>query len=495
MPNLKAFARGLFAMETHFQACKFSQFLRRSSTSTIFALASGSVRSAIATIRVSGPHTAAVLRRIAKLEQPTPRKALLRKLVHPCSGIHLDTAIVLWFPSPGSYTGEDCCELNVHGGIGVVSAVLGALSHVDGVRQAEPGEFTKRAFMNGKMDLAEVEGLSDLLKAETEAQRVQALAQMEGSLSMLYRQWTNDLKMCLANVEAFIDFSEDQGIEETILDSAAVQAERLAAEIQIHLLDGRRGERLRSGVKVAIVGRTNVGKSSLFNALCQRDAAIVSPIAGTTRDVVESTLDIGGYPAVFSDTAGLRHSDDLVEREGILRAQRWAANADLALIVVEARELLRFNPATDFVDDHLKELGIKSCTAHRLIIFNKLDLLSEDEKVMVEEHARSMRIDSCFTSCTNQQGIGDLVKILGTHLEDMCGRPVDSSPVLTQERHRRHLEQCLKHLKLFSTEVRHDSVIGAEHLRIALTHLGRITGRVFTEEILDVIFRDFCIGK
>ncbi|KAL1430964.1 hypothetical protein MTO96_014383 [Rhipicephalus appendiculatus] len=473
---MKACARALFTLDTCFYACKFSPFLRRSSTSTIFALASGSVRSAIATIRVSGPHTEAVLRRIAKLEQPTPRKAILRKLVHPLSGIHLDTAIVLWFPSPGSYTGEDCCELHVHGGIGVVSAVLGALSHVDGVRQAEPGEFTKRAFMNGKMDLAEVEGLSDLLKAETEAQRMQALAQMEGSLSTLYRKWTNDVKMCLANVEAFIDFSEDQGIEETILESAAAQAERLATEIQIHLLDGRRGERLRDGVKVAIVGRTNVGKSSLFNAICQRDAAIVSPIAGTTRD-------------------GLRHSDDFVEREGILRAQRWAANADLALIVVEAQELLRSSLATDFIDNHLKELGIESCAQHRLIIFNKLDLLSKDEKVIVEERARSMPIDSCFTSCTEQQGISDLVKILATYLEGLCGRPADSSPALTQERHRRHLEQCLKHLKLFSTEVRHDSVIGAEHLRIALTHLGKITGRVFTEEILDVIFRDFCIGK
>lgn len=233
----------------------------------------------------------------------------------------------------------------------------------------------------------------------------------------------------------------------------------------------------------------------MFNALCQRDAAIVSPIAGTTRDVVESTLDIGGYPAVFSDTAGLRHSDDLVEREGILRAQRWAANADLALIVVEARELLQRNPTADFIDNFLKELGIESCAQHRLVIFNKLDLLSKEEQATVEQHARNIDTDSCFTSCTTQQGISDLVKILGRHLEELCGRPVESSPVLTQERHRRHLEQCLKHLELFSMEVQHDSVIGAEHLRIALTHLGRITGRVFTEEILDVIFRDFCIGK
>lgn len=205
--------------EMRLRVNSFPSFVRRKSTSTIFALSSGSVRSALATIRVSGPHTTTVLRRVAKLKQPAPRKALLRKLVHPCSGAHLDTAIVLWFPSPHSFTGEDCCELHVHGGAGVVNAVLGALSHIDDVRQAEPGEFTKRAFLNGKMDLAEVEGLADLLRAETEAQRAQALAQMEGSLSKLYAQWTHDLKMCLANVEAFIDFSEDQGIEEAILDS------------------------------------------------------------------------------------------------------------------------------------------------------------------------------------------------------------------------------------------------------------------------------------
>ncbi|XP_077515680.1 5-taurinomethyluridine-[tRNA] synthase subunit GTPB3, mitochondrial [Amblyomma americanum] len=485
----------LFAVAMYLRVRNISSFVRTKSTSTIFALSSGSVRSALATIRVSGPHAAAVLRRIANLKQPTPRKALLRKLVHPCSGVHLDSAIVLWFPSPHSYTGEDCCELHVHGGPGVVNAVLGALSHIEDVRQAEPGEFTKRAFLNGKMDLAEVEGLADLLRAETEAQRIQALEQMEGSLSKLYMQWTHDLKMCLANVEAFIDFSEDQGIEEAILDSAAAQAEKLATEIQAHLSDGRRGERLRGGVKVAIIGRTNVGKSSLFNALCQRDAAIVSPIAGTTRDVVESMLDIGGYPAVFSDTAGLRNSDDPVEQEGISRAQRWAAGADLALIVVDSKEFLHLQPTTDFTEDYLKQLGLMSCAPLRLIVFNKRDLLSADEQVAVEKKAKRLPVESCFTSCTTLQGIADLVKILSARLEALCGKPAECSPLLTQERHRRNLEQCLKHLKLFSTEVQSDSVIGAEHLRIAITHIGKITGRVFTEEILDVIFRDFCIGK
>lgn len=276
---------------------------------------------------------------------------------------------------------------------------------------------------------------------------------------------------------------------------AAAQAEKLTTEIQAHLLDGRRGERLRGGVKIAIIGRTNVGKSSLFNALCQRDAAIVSPIAGTTRDVVESMLDIGGYPTVFSDTAGLRSSDDPVEQEGVLRAQRWAAGADLALIVVDAREFLYLRPTTDFIEDYLKQLGLISCAPLCLVVFNKRDLLSADEEVAVQKQSKRLSVESCFTSCTTQQGIADLVKILSAHLEVLCGKPTECSPLLTQERHRRHLEQCLKHLKLFSTELQSNSVIGAEHLRIALTHIGKITGRVFTEDILDAIFRDFCIGK
>ncbi|KAH9370228.1 hypothetical protein HPB48_007435 [Haemaphysalis longicornis] len=226
---------------------------------------------------------------------------------------------------------------------------------------------------------------------------------------------------CLANVEAFIDFSEDQGIEEAILDSgtacqsAAAQAGKLAAEIQAHLSDGRRGERLRGGAKIAIVGRANVGKSSLFNALV--DAAIVSPIAGTTRDVVESMLDIGGYPAVFCDTAGLRRSEDPIEREGILRAQRWAASADLALIVIEAAELLHRRSTESFVDDYLKELDLESCTPLRLVVLNKRDLLSVDEEAEVRKHLKGVPVESCLTSCSTQQGIGDLVKVLTKELE------------------------------------------------------------------------------
>ncbi|CAN7939332.1 unnamed protein product [Ixodes hexagonus] len=480
------------------QSARNSMFRRSKSTSTIYALSSGAVRSALATIRVSGPNTGTVLRRMARIKRAAPRKALLRRLVHPKSGVHLDTAIVIWFPSPRSYTGEDCCELHVHGGAAVVSSVLKALSEMEDLRQALPGEFTQRqriAFLNGKMDLAEVEGLADLLQAETEAQRMQALAQMQGNLSKLYRGWTDNLKKCLANIEAFIDFSEDQGIDEAILGYAAAQAEGLAKEIRDHLSDGRRGERLRSGVKVAIIGRTNVGKSSLFNALCQRDAAIVSPIAGTTRDVVESPLDIGGYPAVFCDTAGLRTSDDPVETEGVSRARRWASAADLALVVADCRELLHTSEVGGFMETHLEQLGVEPCHGGLLLVFNKMDLLSREERAFLQERLTSSKHDCIFTSCTTHEGIADLVSRLSAKLEALCSNPADGSPALTQERHRHHLQRCLENLQQFSSQVQGDAVIAAEYLRLALTHLGRITGRVFTEEILDVIFRDFCIGK
>ncbi|KAG0410247.1 hypothetical protein HPB47_012640 [Ixodes persulcatus] len=397
--------------------------------------------------------------------------------------------------------------LHVHGGAAVVNGVLKALSEMEDLRQAQPGEFTQRqvsyllnffvlrvclgggglvspdgrvvsppAFLNGKMDLAEVEGLADLLQAETEAQKMQALAQMEGNLSKLYRGWMDSLKKCLANIEAFIDFSEDQGIDEAILGSAAAQAERLAKEIQDHLSDGRRGERLRSGVKVAIVGRTNVGKSSLFNALCRRDAAIVSPIAGTTRDVVESPLDIGGYPAVFCDTAGLRTSEDPVETGG-------------------RPELLCANGADSSVEAHLDQLGVEPCPGGLLFVLNKTDLLSREDRALLRERLAGGEHDCVFTSCATHEGIADLVARLAAKLEAMCRNPADASPALTQERHRHHLQHCLESLGRFGSHVHGDAVVAAEHLRLALAHLGRITGKVFSEEILDVIFRDFCIGK
>lgn len=296
---------------------------------TIFALSSGHGRCGVAVVRMSGPASLTALKTMAGLRLKTPpsRTALLRNITDPKTKEVLDRGLVLWFPGPHSFTGEDSAEFHIHGGSAVVTAVLQALGSVPGMRPAEAGEFTRRAFQAGKLGLTEVEGLGDLIHAETEAQRRQALRQMSGDLGRLYQDWTHRLKRCLAHVEAFIDFSEDEQIEEGVLDQVERSISELQTEVERHLQDERRGERLRSGVHVVIAGATNAGKSSLLNTLCQRPAAIVSPIAGTTRDVVETALDIGGFPVVLSDTAGLRDSPDLVEREGVRRAKERAVRA------------------------------------------------------------------------------------------------------------------------------------------------------------------------
>ncbi|XP_075887327.1 5-taurinomethyluridine-[tRNA] synthase subunit GTPB3, mitochondrial isoform X3 [Nelusetta ayraudi] len=360
---------------------------------TIFALSSGHGRCGVAVIRASGPASSTALRCMAGLKAglPPPRTALLRKITDPRTNEVLDRGLVLWFPGPHSFTGEDCLEFHIHGGAAVITAVLQSLGSVPGMRPAEAGEFTRRAFQAGKMGLTEdkwkvnkviqilgmatvfislwmyfaltvhfteqVEGLGDLIHAETEAQRRQALRQMSGELGHLYQDWSHKLKRCLAHVEAFIDFSEDELIEDGVLNRVDGSVFDLRAEMERHLKDERRGERLRSGVHVVIAGATNAGKSSLLNALCQRPAAIVSPIAGTTRDVVETALDIGGFPVLLSDTAGLRESPDLVEREGVRRARERMEQADLTLVVADCDHLPRGAPretAAAFLHSYLR---------------------------------------------------------------------------------------------------------------------------------------------
>ncbi|XP_067666803.1 tRNA modification GTPase GTPBP3, mitochondrial-like isoform X2 [Haliotis asinina] len=333
---------------------------------TIFALSSGHGRSGVAVIRVSGPSTSESLRQMVR-RIPPPRKAVLRRIYFPQSSEAIDKGLVLWFPGPKSFTGEDCAEFQVHGGPAVVTAMLDALAELPGFRHAEAGEFTKRAYMNEQLDLTEVEGLSDLISAETEAQRRQALRQMEGDLGNMYMTWRRRIIKCLANVEAYIDFSEDENIEDDVLDHARSEVQVMIEEMKGHLHDNRRGERLRSGVRVAIIGEPNVGKSSLLNALCQRPAAIVSPIAGTTRDVVETALNIGGYPVLLSDTAGLRETGDAVEKEGVRRAIERAEQADIKIILVDASKFSSAYTNCDvdkFVRDHLYDLGVMGGTQH-----------------------------------------------------------------------------------------------------------------------------------
>nr|XP_038024920.1 LOW QUALITY PROTEIN: tRNA modification GTPase GTPBP3, mitochondrial [Anas platyrhynchos] len=304
---------------------------------TIFAVSSGHGRCGVAVIRTSGPGSGGALKSLTGRPQlPPPRVMALRRIRDPATAEPLDRGLVVWFPGPHSFTGEDCAELHVHGGPAVVSGVLQALGRLPGLRPAEPGEFTRRAFHRGKLDLTAAEGLGDLIHAETEAQRRQALRQMEGELGRLYQRWSETLTQALAHLEAYIDFSEDDNVEEEVLSQVDAAVRALEQELGAHLQDGRRGELLRGGVHAVIAGPPNVGKSSLLNLLCQRPAAIVSPVAGTTRDVVEVSLNVTGYPVVLSDTAGLRDATDPVEREGVSRARDRLQRADLVLAVLDA---------------------------------------------------------------------------------------------------------------------------------------------------------------
>ncbi|XP_054278797.1 tRNA modification GTPase GTPBP3, mitochondrial [Macrosteles quadrilineatus] len=512
---------GLFLRNKLLQL-NFSYIFTKNYTSTIFALSSGKGKCGVAVIRISGPASNLVMGKMAGLKKlPEPRKALLRQIRHPEKHELLDRGLVLWFPGPNSFTGEDSCELQIHGGVAVISAVLDALAAIPGLRPAEPGEFTKRAFYSNKMDLTEAEGLADLIHAETEAQRKQALLQVEGSLYQRYSEWRDNLKRCIAHVEAYIDFSEDQNIEDDILQTTNSELKLLTLKIQAHLQDGRRGERTRDGVKTVIVGAPNVGKSSLLNALCERPAAIVSATPGTTRDVVSSVLDIAGYPVLISDTAGLRdNTDDVIEREGIARAHQELGTADLMLLVIDATFYQNWsdkNQEQNFLDflkiyiNTLKlEEAVLSCgnvqklfgdKSHKvtdnvcLIVFNKLDLI--EYKSLFYKVCREYPECVTAVSCKDNGLLGPLIEKLTTSLEKLCGNPTRENACLSQSRHRYHLTACVaaldRYLAMCGSEREIDQAAG--QLRVAMNAIGHITGHVSTEQILDVIFKDFCIGK
>ncbi|XP_005096541.1 tRNA modification GTPase GTPBP3, mitochondrial [Aplysia californica] len=489
--------------------------------STIFALSSGAGKCGVAVIRLSGSKSSYALKQLCG-KVTKPRTASLCKLMNPQTQELLDRALVLWFPGPKSFTGEDCAELHIHGGPAVVSAVLTALGSLSGLTPALPGEFSKRAFANGKLDLTEVEGLGDLIHAETEAQRKQALRQMEGDLNQLYTGWRTGLIKSLANVEAFIDFSEEENIEDDVIELVTTSVMKIQTEMEAHLRDSRKGERLRDGVHAVILGEPNVGKSSLLNFLCQRPAAIVSPLAGTTRDVVETALNIAGYPVLISDTAGLRESCDVIEKEGISRALDRAEKADLKILVldfeVHGANLSNVDFPT-FLSSYLSDMRLyqnnfrEADSVHDspsnsdqslsfdqvpedswevLVVVNKSDLARVSDLKQVSQHASG---SVCFVSCKTGQGLDRFLHVLAGRIKDLCGDPLTSSSSLTQTRHRHHLSRCKQHLEDFHNLLSYDVVIAAEKLRRATRELALITGAVSTEDVLDVIFRDFCIGK
>ncbi len=425
---------------------------------TIFAIASGAGRAAIAVMRMSGPLTRAALVALCGGDPPAPRLARLRRL-RDQSGTELDQALVLWLPGPGSYTGEDSAELHLHGGRAVTDGAAMALVAL-GLRPAEPGEFTRRAFLNGRMDLVEAEAVHDLIAAETEAQRRQALRQLDGALGRIYQGWSDQLRFMLAQQEALIDFP-DEDLPPDVDAALAATLATLRHEIASHLNDARRGEKLRDGLVFALTGPPNVGKSSLLNALADRDVAIVSALPGTTRDAIETRVVLGGVPVTLVDTAGLRDTDDAIEAEGVRRARARAQEAD---VVIELSDTGAFTaPAS----------------ATRVLVANKSDLGGPAP-------AAAIRVSAVR---------GDGLDQLRDHLAGIARALTDSSgpPPLTRARHRAALVEAAARLDAAAdaglAELR------GEDLRMALRALGRITGHVGVEDILDTLFRQFCIGK
>jgi tRNA modification GTPase len=456
--------------------------------STIFALSSGRPPAAIAVLRVSGPQARHALERLTG-RVPQPRQAALVRVREPASGEVIDEALALWFPAPASETGEDVAELQLHGGHAVVAGVLKALGAVEGCRMAEPGEFTRRAFANGKLDLTAVEGLGDLIAAETAAQRRQAFRQLKGLIGDRAETWRQRLIEALALVEARIDFSDEADVPEDLVAPAAKIAQDLRDEIAAALIDGGRGERLRDGLVVAIAGPPNAGKSTLFNRLARREAAIVSPFAGTTRDVIEIHLELDGYPVTVLDTAGIREGAEPVEQEGVRRARARAAEADLVLWVTDLSVESR---------DAVELAGLKS-DAPQWLIANKIDLLSESARGRLTSSSCTRKNEFQFAfsvSAQHGEGLDALFGALAAFARDYFA--AGETVMVTRARHRRALEDTVAALDcaLAETATRgaREELI-AEELRYATSALGRLTGRVDVEDVLDKIFREFCIGK
>jgi tRNA modification GTPase len=438
---------------------------------TIYALSTGHGKAGLAVIRLSGPSASDVLAQLAG-GLPRPRRASLRPLRDPSDGGTIDRALIIWFPSPRSFTGEDMAELHVHGGRAVIEATFAALARFPGLRPAEPGEFARRAFENGKLDLTEAEGLADLIDAETEAQRRQAQRQSAGALRAVYEDWRTRLIAALATVEAELDFSDEGDVPADVAAAARAAVHALRDEIAAHLADGRRGEILRDGLHVVIAGPPNAGKSSLMNALARRDVAIVSAEAGTTRDVIEVRLDLGGFPVVLVDTAGIREASGEIEREGIRRALARAETADLVLWLHDAAEPGGVVP---------EELKVQHGT--RLIeAVNKVDLAPA-----------TMAGSALPLSVKTGAGLDALIARLAEEARAAAG--IGESPAISRARHRRELESCAAALDRFLAGDFAELELRAEDLRAAATALGRLTGRVDVEDILDKIFSEFCIGK
>ena len=442
---------------------------------TIYALSSGPGISGVAVIRLSGHDTSKVITLLTGKEPPKPRVATLRKINKINTSELIDEGLILWFPGPESYTGEDMAEIQVHGSKAVVDALHSSLSDIKNCRLAEPGEFTKLAFQNGKINLLKAESIADLISSETEIQRQQAIKIMNGKSADQFNILREKLLKILSHIEAKIDFP-DEDLPNNVVNEIKNNSYEVMNKIKKILNDQKVGERIREGFKIAILGPTNAGKSSLLNHLSNRDVAIVSEIAGTTRDVIETHLNIDGYPVIISDTAGIRDSKDEIEKKGIKLSLNRAEEADLKLVVVDVK-------SPDF-SGVLKGL----LDENAILVINKSDLLEKDIDPEIK------KINHVLISIKENKNIEELILKIKNNLKNKF---ISSDDILiTRERHRQHLQQCLDHLKNFYQKKEiEDFDKAAEDLRLATRHLGMIVGKVDVEEILGSIFNDFCIGK
>jgi tRNA modification GTPase len=441
-----------------------------SSTDTIFALATPPGKSGVAIVRLSGRQSLSVLQFLTRLVDVTPRMAHYAAFYVPSTDDVIDRGIAMYFQAPNSFTGEDVAEFHLHGSVAVIKQCLETLGAIHGVRLAEPGEFSRRAFINGKMDLLEAEGLADLINAETPAQKNQAIRQMQGDLSDYFDDLRKRIIYCLAQLEAYLDFP-DEDIPESVLEKTADEITALQNTIKQALDDQHRGERVRDGIHIVILGAPNVGKSSLLNALAKREAAIVSARAGTTRDVIEIHMDMAGYPVVIADTAGLRETEDDIEKEGVRRALKRAGEADIRLVLFDGAAWPKIDKAGEGVSSH-----------NTLKIINKIDLCRDKD---------GLPDDMLAISTKTGQGIDLLIEKLETRIVTFFTS--QAAPFITRQRHRNLLKKCAesleKSLNPGPLELR------CEELRQAAVAIGKITGKIEVDDVLDVIFREFCIGK
>jgi len=442
---------------------------------TIYALSSGAGISGIAVVRVSGKNTSEVIKQITGEDLPVPRVATLRKINKINTNELIDEGVIIWFPAPNSYTGEDLVEFHVHGSRAVVNALHLSISKIKNCRLAEPGEFTKRAFQNGKINLLKAESIADLISSETEIQRKQAVKIMNGKSSEQFNSWRKELLKILSHVEAKIDFP-DENLPNNIMNEVQKTSKKVLMEIKKTLNDQKVGERIREGFKIAIIGPPNSGKSSLLNYLSRRDAAIVSEIAGTTRDVIETHLNLDGYPVVLSDTAGIRSSKNEIEKKGIKIALNRAEDADLKLVIISAKNV-------DFTKV-LKDLLSKNA----ILVINKSDLIKG------KLNTKFKKYEHVLISIKKDLNLNKLISKIKSKLKNKFTTSEDI--LITRERHRQNLINCVYHLEKFQKKKStQDFDKAAEDLRLATRHLGMIVGKVNVEELLGSIFNDFCIGK